>query len=212
MKKKEARSSPANEDRAVADVPNRRERAQAGIAPGTGPAPAVSCHSGRPLRLRAVSVRLGGTPRGQVARGSKRPSDARRTSVGAPARPAASVGTRHPRSPRCAETCALGAPRRLLTEASGLGACHAPLNHSGGTNLGCVALHPCCRVCPQNWPLPTRSPIRRTCQAGPPLPRTCCLTGPAPVQRSGSVASPQVRPSTRATRSGHQRSRERHIA
>ena len=91
--------------------------------------------------------------------------------------------------------------------------CHAPLNHSGGNRLGCVALHPLLPCsCPQNWPLPTRSPKNRTCQAGPPLPRTILLYRPRAgvAQQLGCITACSV--FVRATRSEHQRSRERHIA
>ena len=88
--------------------------------------------------------------------------------------------------------------------------CHAPLNHSGGNRLslrGCITA---AVSCPQNWPLPTRSPKTGPAKPGPPLPRTLCFRTRAVLARS--VASPHVRPFTRATRSEHQRSRERHIA
>ena len=91
--------------------------------------------------------------------------------------------------------------------------CHAPLNHSGGNRLWLrspAPLLPC--SCPQNWPLPTRSPKNRTCQAGPPLPRSRLLYRPRAVRRSSPVCITARSVFVRATRSEHQRSRERHIA
>lgn len=91
--------------------------------------------------------------------------------------------------------------------------CHAPLNHSGGNRLWLRSPALFAAVsCPQNWPLPTRSPKNRTCQAGPPLPRTILLYRPRAVRRSSPVRITASSVFVRATRSEHQRSRERHIA
>ena len=91
--------------------------------------------------------------------------------------------------------------------------CHAPLNHSGGNRLGCVTLHPCCRVRARRTGRYRRG-ARKTEPAKPVLPcqGPFCFTGRTLVQRNSSVCITACSVFVRATRSEHQRSRERHIA
>jgi hypothetical protein len=118
------RSTPANVDRACADVLEPPGHAHRDCSQCRS-ALAVKCHARRPSPGNARF----GTPRRHaaqaMARGSMRPSGADPAPVGAPACPAASVGTRAPRSPRRAKN-RVGTPTRLLTEASGP-ECHATL-------------------------------------------------------------------------------------
>lgn len=60
--------------------------------------------------------------------------------------------------------------------------CHAPLNHSGGNRLGCVTLHPCCRVRARRTGRYRRG-ARKTEPAKPVLPcqGPFCFTGHAPL-------------------------------
>ncbi len=109
--------------------------------------------------------------------------------------------------------------RKLPRETPSRGACR-------GTH-DCVACTGCCRVMPANWPLehpitrksgarwgprPARSPEVPNLHASPPLPRTVASRAGCRCSARLPLASPRVRRLARAKRSGHQRSRWRHIA
>jgi len=91
--------------------------------------------------------------------------------------------------------------------------CHAPLNHSGGNRLGCVALHPLLPCRARRTGRYLRG-ARKTEPAKPVLPcqGPFCFYRPRAVRRSSPVCITASSVFVRATRSEHQRSRERHIA
>lgn len=91
--------------------------------------------------------------------------------------------------------------------------CHAPLNHSGGNRLGCVALHPCCRVRARRTGRYLRG-ARKTEPAKPALPcqGPFCFYRLRAVRRSSPDCITASSVFVRATRSEHQRLRERYIA
>jgi len=91
--------------------------------------------------------------------------------------------------------------------------CHAPLNHSGGNRLGCVALHPLLPCRARRTGRYLRG-ARKTEPAKPVLPcqGPFCFCRPRAVRRSSPVRITASSVFVRATRSEHQRLRERHIA
>ena len=91
--------------------------------------------------------------------------------------------------------------------------CHAPLNHSGGNRLWLRSLHPLLPCRARRTGRYLRG-ARKTEPAKPVLPcrEPFCFYRPRAVRRSSPVRITASSVFVRATRSEHQRLRERHIA